>query len=164
MNWLQRLLGRDDINFGERVYMRRWLFPPRWLKSKFWRRLPGLRIHNIRESDGDRELHDHPFDFVSVVLKGGYWEHTADGKQKFYGPGSILFRKAETLHRLELPMKWSLCDSPHCPYEGRHEAVTHECQDAWTFVLRGPIRRPWGFMTATGWVHWEQFQGAGSTS
>jgi hypothetical protein len=29
----------------------------------------------MKRSDYDREGHDHPWPFVSFVLKGGYWEH-----------------------------------------------------------------------------------------
>ena len=125
MIWLHRLLGRSDIYLGASLYMRRWRLG--------FQRWPGFRLHHIVRSDADRELHDHPFSFVSIILRGGYWEHLADGTRTWHGPGSILFRSAEVLHRLELP------------------------RPAWTFVFRGPIRRPWGFMTAFGWVPWQRF-------
>lgn len=32
-----------------------------------------------------------------------------------------------------------------------------EPQPAWTLVLRGPIRRTWGFLTAKGWQDWKTF-------
>lgn len=127
MNLLQRLLGRSDVYFGGSVYMRRWKFLPEWM--------PGFRVHNIVRSDVDRELHDHPFTFVSIILCGGYFEHTADGKRTWYGVGSVVVRSAETFHRLELP----------------------EGSTAWTLVFRGRYRRVWGFLTPHGWQDWRAF-------
>ena len=39
-------------------------------------------------------------DWGALILKGGYWEHTPQGKF-WRGPG-LRFRKAEDLHWLEL--------------------------------------------------------------
>ncbi len=134
---LKSLFKSSDIVVAGSLYMKRWRFGP-----ENW---PGLRVHKIVRSDEDRALHDHPFDFVSIIMKGGYWEHTADGRRTWYGPGSVLSREAETLHRLELKRD---CDvgRPHSPCDG-DEIPT------WTFVIRGRHRREWGFKTVAGWVH-----------
>ncbi len=135
------LLGRSDLWLGSVHYMRRWRF--------FRTRRFGVRIHHILRSDPDRDLHDHPFNFTSVILWGGYWEYTLDPYllahqerppgfvlhkdgvvRRWYGRGSVLVRRAEQLHRLELP----------------------EGSTAWTLVFRGRIRRPWGFLTDKGWI------------
>lgn len=125
MNLLQRMLGRSDIFFGETRYMRRWK-----LINRAWF---GLRIHNILRSDTDRELHDHPFTFLSIVLWGGYWEHTLDGRRTWHGTGSFLIRTAECLHRLEME------------------------RPAWTLVFRGAHRRTWGYLLVDRWIPWDQF-------
>ena len=98
-------------------------------------RAPGLtaRYHHILTSDS-HHLHDHPWDFISVIITGSYVETTPTSEQE-YGPGSVLIRKAEQLHRLTLP----------------------EGQTAWTFVLVGEVRRRWGFSTDDGWVHWSEY-------
>jgi hypothetical protein len=49
-------------------YMRRYIFRTPWFT---------LRLHHILRSDDDRHLHDHPFDFTSFLLTGGY--HRAHG-------------------------------------------------------------------------------------
>lgn len=128
--WLQRALGRSDIWFGGSLYMRRWrcVNAPRWLGG--W----GVRLHHIVRGDADRELHDHPFTFLSVVLWGGYLEYRERGPARLYRAGSVLWRRAEALHRLELPGG-----------------------STWTLVFRGPVRRAWGFQTARGWVGWRDF-------
>lgn len=146
---INRLLGRSDIFFGDELYMERW----RFFSSNTLG--VGLRLHHIMRSDNAREVHDHPFDFSSLILRGGYWEwrpietfkrHTGrhriryseDGKlwARWYGPGSVVHRKAEDLHRLELPKG----------------ATT------WTLVKRGPIRRAWGFQDNEGrWTRAEDY-------
>jgi hypothetical protein len=35
----------------------------------------GVKLHHILRSDEDRDCHDHPWSFLSIVLRGGYWEH-----------------------------------------------------------------------------------------
>lgn len=128
--WLQRKLGRSEIWIGDLRYMTRW----RFFESKYI----NFRLHHIEQSDIERELHDHPFTFVSFVLRGGYFETRYDspvGRSKvmrWHGPGSVLFRSAETLHRLTLP----------------------KGETAWTFVVTGPRRRLWGYQTDRGWVDW----------
>lgn len=151
----RRLNPRSDIALDGDLYMRRWRFMPEWL--------PGFRVHNLVRSDKDRELHDHPFDFISIILKGGYfeWTPTPDGGQvrKWYGPGSIVVRRAEDLHRIELPLKWevaTLAAKAGGGYKATSWRSTEE-QQAWTFVIRSRHRREWGFMTPTGWVHWKKF-------
>lgn len=33
-------------------------------------------LHHFLTSDGDRNVHDHPWSALSVILTGGYWEET----------------------------------------------------------------------------------------
>ncbi len=100
-----------------------------------------IKIHKALVSDtGD--LHDHPWNYMSIILWGGYWEWTQveiesekllswfietrklldngvteksniKGKlvkiARWYSPGSVLFRKANIPHKLEIPEgKYSL--------------------------------------------------------
>lgn len=112
----------------------------------------GIKLHHILRSDEDRDLHDHPWSFLSIILLGRYWEHKAviesnnckydirlDGKpatiRTWYGPGSILWRPAPSPHRLELPA-------------GR---------SAWTLVITSAKKREWGFRTVCGWVPWTDY-------
>lgn len=123
MSILKKMLekvARVDSLGGKDPYMRRYFL----LKIK---RLGSIRVHEILRSDLDRHLHDHPFDFVSLILSGGYEEVTPEGRFQ-RKPGQILFRRAEDLHRLVLT------------------------KPAWTFVITTPWRRPWGFMTEKGWI------------
>ncbi len=89
-------------------------------------------LHHLMASDEDRALHDHPWTFVTMLLSGGYWEHTTTQRlwrRRF----SILYRPAEWQHRLEL-------DKP-----------------VWTLVVKFRSRRDWGFITKTGWQKWTAY-------
>lgn len=104
---------------GEPYLTRYKLFVTRWF---------GIYLHEIHRSDEDRALHDHPWDFTSIILWGGYFEETPSGI-KDHGVFSIIRHKAEDAHKLTLKKK------------------------TWTLVFRGRNRRHWGFYAETGWVH-----------
>ena len=71
-------------------------------------------LHKILKSDlGD--LHDHYWSYITIILKGGYWETNENGTF-WRGPGYIGFRKASDRHSLKIPK-----DKP-----------------AWTLLLAGP--------------------------
>lgn len=128
--WWERVLGKSTIVLYDKPYMVRYRFfnAPRWLGG--W----GIRVHHILRSDVDRELHDHPFDFWSFIIAGpGYVETTLAGA-RYYPRWSIVKRHAEDFHRLSLTAP------------------------VWTIVIRGRIRRTWGFRLDTGhWMHWRDF-------
>ena len=91
-------------------------------------------LHKFLKSDPD-ELHDHPWDFITIILRGGYWEHTTKGKF-WKKPFSIHYRKATDLHRIELDKK---------------------VNDVWTLFIPLRRKREWGFKTDKGWVHNEKY-------
>jgi len=100
-------------------------------------------LHRFLKSDID-DLHDHPWPFATLILKGGYYEWTpqfgADGKKigeiaRWCGPGSFRWAPANSYHRIELD-------------------PTVEC---WTLFMPGPKQRDWGFMVKNKWVQWEEY-------
>lgn len=90
-------------------------------------------IHHIWRSDVERDLHDHPWNFLSLILTRGYIEVTDNG-QAFYPRGSILWRPAQWRHRLIL-------DGP-----------------VWTVIVRSRKKKSWGFYTKDGYVHWKAYE------
>ena len=48
------------------------------------------------------DLHDHYWSYMTVVLKGGYWETTKNGRF-WRGPGYIGLRKASDTHSITIP-------------------------------------------------------------
>ena len=60
-----------------------------------------ILVHKILKSDlGD--LHDHYWSYITIILKGGYWETNENGTF-WRGPGYIGFRKASDRHSLRIP-------------------------------------------------------------
>lgn len=124
-------------------YMERyWLLKPRW-----WTLGCGVRVHHILRSDADRVLHDHPWPFVTIILRGGYlearpvlkkcpsWIVLEPTASRWHGPGSVLVRCARARHRLVIPIT----------------------RTAWTLFLMGPKVQTWGFYTSEGKVRWDEY-------
>lgn len=121
------------IGAHDNPYMRRWYIIPR-------NRWFNVYLHEIRRDDDDRALHDHPWWNVSIVLRGAYREITPKGSF-MRRAGSVVFRRAKSAHRLELPI-------------GEYGPGIRYC---WTLFLTGPVVRTWGFHCPKGWVPWRDF-------
>ena len=99
-----------DYNKAEPFMVRYYLLfrkRPKWFPFN-------ILLHKILKSDlGD--LHDHYWSYITIILKGGYWESTENGTF-WRGPGYIGFRKATDRHSLKIP----------------------KGKPAWTLLLAGP--------------------------
>jgi hypothetical protein len=148
---LQRLAKRlvrpfwrePDFYIGgkENPYLFRWWVIPR---NRFF----NVYLHKFLRDDDDRALHDHPWVSLSVVLRGGYFEHMPF--RLGYRPvGGIIFRRAVAAHRISLDTK-AVYDL-HSNYLGRRAVP------AWTIFITGPRIREWGFHCPQGWRHWKEF-------
>lgn len=129
---------RDIVKDGN-LYLRRFYITPRSWK---WR----VFIHHIMRSDEDRDPHDHPWAFFTLMLKGQYREHLTVPCDPHHNTCMVkfvtlkrwrcLYRRATDIHRLFLT---------HGP--------------VWTLVVAGKTVRLWGFWTYDGWVHWREYLG-----
>ena len=116
-------IGKETIwnRCRQTVLMHRWFLYGPW---------GGVLLHKFEDSDDiSLGLHDHPWDFLTIVLFRGYDELLAGGIVKRRFPGTIAFRRAETLHAVRLR-------------NGR---------PSWSLCIIGRRRRRWGFMTKDGW-------------
>jgi hypothetical protein len=107
-----------------------------------------IKLHRIMLSDDDC-MHDHPWSFISIILSGGYFEHSFVNRsrsvlslgtisptwKRWYGIGSILWRPSPSIHKLELP----------------------EGKTATTIVITFKKKRQWGFYTPSGWKVWFEY-------
>jgi hypothetical protein len=100
-------------------------------------------IHKFLKSDPD-DVHDHPWPYATLILKGGYYEWVAkfnslgekiSEERMWRGPGHFRVCRATSYHRIEL--------DPN---------VT-----AWTLFMPGPQRREWGFLVNNKWIHNDQY-------
>ena len=140
MKWLLNFLENKDRldnisdKYSNVVYMKRYylLFKEKkstWFKKNF----PfNLFIHHIMLSETDA-LHDHPWWYITIILKGGYWETTPNGT-KWKGAGSVVIRRATIPHRLEV-----------------------KPEGAWTLFLHGKPKREWGFIKDGKWIMWKEY-------
>lgn len=82
------MLGRDEC-----PYLRRWVVEGKSGRS--------VRIHHFYRSDDARHFHDHPWWFVTLVVRGGYTDVSEMGEDKLR-PGSVRYRSAPIRLRLTM--------------------------------------------------------------
>jgi hypothetical protein len=102
-----------------------------------------MYLHHIYTADLDRDLHDHPFNFTSTILRGGYIESVA----------------RTDAPKLSAMMAWPRWSTHRMTQEMCHriEAVAPRTL---TLILVGRRRSSWGFYTDQGYVeHDEYFRG-----
>jgi hypothetical protein len=136
--WLSRFLPRRDIRRGETLLFRRWYLTPR--------RWPCVvLIHHFLSPDVDPDPHDHPWPFLTFILKGGYHEHVYTAaaparlvRELVARPGTARYRSAKHVHKVA-------------------RLLTGSC---WTLVVTFGRRRTWGFRTPAGFVDWRTYTGA----
>ena len=124
----------DNEPYLERYYL--------FLRDRSW--FPfNVFLHKFLKSDPDH-VHDHPWPYATVILRGGYYEWVpqfdAAGKisceiQKWRGPGHFRICSSDSYHRIELKT-----------------GVT-----AWTLFMPGPHQREWGFLVNNKWIPHEQY-------
>ena len=90
-------------------------------------------VHRFLRSDQDDETHDHPWDNVTICVKGGYWNVTPAGRF-WIGPGDIVHRRAQDFHRVELEPG---ADLPVTIFD--HGPKINE----WGFLLEDGTKIPW---------------------
>jgi hypothetical protein len=131
----RRLIGSGDDVYLDRTYV---------IQTPLF----GVLFHRIHRPDNQRDLHDHPWSFFSIVLRGWYEE--------------------------DVPHE---CDEPNCLYalttrrrtvrwfnfkraEDRHSIRFVSRRPVWTLVFTGPKRRTWGFWIDSGtkFVKWTEYE------
>lgn len=128
------------------LYMERY-----WLRAENEAQdITTVRVHRIVGPDIDAAMHDHPWGFVSIVLRGGYWErrpisinpcfmrnatNIEQYNETYRRAGSIAYRRATDRHR-----------------------IVHVDNDTWTlFIAREKIQW-WGFYTPQGKIYYKDYE------
>ena len=60
-----------------------------------------ILIHEMLDNDHGEGVHSHLCPYITIILRGGYWETLKDGKH-WRPPGYIGFRSSNSLHRVDL--------------------------------------------------------------
>jgi hypothetical protein len=138
---MERFIEREVIGQESCPLMLRWTFLD-------WGFVKAM-IHYFPAEVSDRDPHDHPRPFVTLVLRGSYRDESWDWREFSWDPrkkkewknertvervraGAFRFRRAEHLHIVET-------DEVGC----------------WTLVVMGPVVRDWGFVRLTTGLWWE---------
>lgn len=135
----------EEISRSEGGYMTRYHLTP-WAWWPFQKR---LYLHHFTGPDSDAEPHDHPMDFRSFILWGGYteevWhieteqEHDRQGCPAcLYGPQCELWWQKKYVRRW--PLTTHFAKASHT-----HRITTLHAKNVWTLFLRGPKTQDWGF-------------------
>ena len=111
-----------------------------------------ITLHKILKSDVD-DLHDHPWNYATLILKGGYYEwlpvkslegNIVGSSPVWRGPGHFRKSKATDLHRLELQRDKDGNEIP-----------------CWSLFIMGKQQQEWGFIKARQgrytWIHNEKY-------
>ena len=123
-----------------------------------------ITLHKVMVSD-EPVLHDHPWGYATLILKGGYWEHiplrneTTGGvvgsTRVWRGPGHFRIRSADDLHWLELEKDEAGNEIP-----------------CWSLFFMGKKKKEWGFLSYVDtkdmdrgykWIHNEEYLNARNT-
>ncbi len=117
------------------LHFRRWkICSTRWFN---------IYLHYINKADEDKHMHDHPWSFWSVILKGGYIEYV----------GHL---NSQEKNNYKIVKRGFL----HMAY--RKKNVSHMIgvleEPTWSLVFTGPGGRKWGYMTEDGWKDHETYR------
>lgn len=145
MKWFLNFLEKHDrkrviLDRGsEEPYLERYYL---FLKER--KKFPfNVFIHKFLKSDPD-DVHDHPWPYATLILKGGYWEWVPQFDSnlnrvgeiaKWRGPGHFRICSANSFHRIEVD----------------------PTVDCWTLFIPGPQKREWGFMVKDKWINNEEY-------
>ncbi len=147
---------------GRSIYMGRW-----WLfnaypspygnrsQSRHISWLPSVRIHHICRADQDRDLHDHPWNARTFVLRGWYTEErpwsalsdcealAADGAAPGYADRAIFRRVSGYTGRVLFGQYHRISEVPP--------------NGVWTLFITGKKRGTWGFLVNGQKVPWRTY-------
>jgi len=117
-----------------------------------------ITLHKVLVSD-EPTLHDHPWGYATLILKGGYWEWipvkskegaVVGSTRVWRGPGHFRVRSADDLHWLELEKDSNGNEIP-----------------CWSLFFMGRKQKEWGFMDHVKnkgfrWIHNEDYLARGA--
>lgn len=153
----------------ESLYLRRWYIVNFWFFRIF--------VHKIARSDDDPDPHDHPWSFLSIILKNGYVDqsYTFDSVGGYEvgssmpnsvfsnivrdSTGNVVPSTTSWTGKLSGP-KYQFCSPGDIVFrraEHIHRVLVPWSEPAWTLVFGGPDRRAWGFVKPDRWVWWRQY-------
>lgn len=139
MNLLMKLiryffLVKEIVSKQGQVHFRRY----RLIQTPWF----AIYIHQILESDKDTDMHDHPWNFTSLILSGSYYESYKIAPDfqsihnKVYFVGDVIKHKAEDVHK-----------------------ITIQTPEVWTLVFTSGRVRDWGYrLKYDSWIGHKEYR------
>jgi hypothetical protein len=135
------------------IYMERyWLFNPYPASSSgaAKNRFPiSIRLHRIMRPDGDRHLHDHPWNARTFILRGGYTEVRP---RRHCGMSNW----SDTY-----PVKREAGETAALKFGEYHRITSVSDGGVWTLFVTGKYRGTWGFDVDGVKKPWREYLGIG---
>ena len=147
-------------------YMNRWwLFnsygndpekPEATRHDRKYKWLPSIRIHHILRADLARDLHDHPWDARTIILKGDYVE-----RRRVAGKGSYTL-----LDGIEYPVTEEYLRLPGDTATikfGEYHSIDYVSDGGvYTMFITWDYRGTWGFLVNGKKVPWREYTNEGA--
>lgn len=153
--WFKNLVtGQPHLSLHDGQYLRRW-----WLLPK--NRWFNVYLHHFKGPDQGAFLHDHPYDNVSIILRGSYVE-----ERFIYSEPAVVSLYRLSPHKVDFS-QWDKAAKVHeaGAVIARSAASPHTIKrilsdgGVWTLFVTGPAVRVWGFYTNEGWKPWRKALG-----
>lgn len=161
------LLSPEIIGPPECPILKRWTLIP-WREPKDDRAEARfkLMVHHFLPNADDRDLHDHPRPFWTLVLRGFYDDikpcdwckstgnmyHDVEGERQTDGYCLGCGSTGMVLRERMGPGKLRFRPASHVH---RTKVGPSGC---WTLVLMGPLQRRWGFWHLGEWWYWKDHE------
>lgn len=100
----------------------------------------GIYLHHFLADDWALDPHDHPRRFISIGLRGWYWEDVYD-------------HEGRLMNSTQYVAPW--CRS--FPADHVHRIRAQESANCWTLVLVMPKSRDWGFIRDGKWMPFREY-------
>ncbi|MDH0745244.1 hypothetical protein N5D61_02660 [Pseudomonas sp. GD03842] len=141
----QHIMSAD----GKDTYMGRWwLFNPYdrdTHQGKLWWFPWSIRIHHICRPDADRDLHDHPWNARTVILRGWYKED----RRHFWTVGG----------HSDIPYWRNPGDTAELRHGEFHRIDQVSDGGVWTLFITSRWQGNWGFLVNGKKVDWRIYTG-----
>lgn len=144
-----------DYDRPERNYLTRW----RLIQTPWF----GIYLHRFDGPDPRLTLHDHPWSFRSLVLRGGYIEATKYAEDHrgllVVPPGCDIPRDSLDEHGAWMTYPQGTWNEKRAT--DKHTIVRLLRVPTWTLMLVGPRVREWGYVDPDGqWTRFDQHPNA----
>lgn len=103
----------------------------------------GIYLHDIHKDDGDRAPHNHPWAFLSIVLRGYYTERLYPDPEWRPDHYVLQTHTARSAHRMG---------------RGSAHRIVDAAPGLKTLILTGPRRASWGFFIGGKYTDWAEYE------